>query len=126
MQPANHEVVETNMDPITLLWLLFVGSGTFLIVLSIPLIQGRIPPNAWYGFRVRRTLENPAVWYPANRYSGWLLLLFAVAFILAASILVSVPGISFETYSWSCLAVVVVGLGKVVFLSFRNLQTLSR
>lgn len=44
------------------LLILFVGGGAMLIAISIPLIQGRIGPNRWYGFRVRQTLENPSIW----------------------------------------------------------------
>lgn len=113
------------MNPISLLWLLSLGSGTLLAALSIPLIRGLVPPNGWYGFRVRRTLENPAVWYPANRYSGWLLLAFGLVLSLVATGLSWLPGIGVETYAWCNLAVVVVGLGLVVVLSFRHLQTLA-
>lgn len=56
------------MNPMTLLWMLFLGGGTVLIGLSLPLIQGRVGPNPWYGFRARRTLEDPRVWSPANSY----------------------------------------------------------
>jgi repressor LexA len=34
-----------------------------LMLLSLPLLWGRIPPNGLYGFRVRATLDNPDIWY---------------------------------------------------------------
>ncbi len=43
------------------------------VVLGLPMALGLIPPNRWYGFRTRKTLSSPAIWYPANRYSGWAL-----------------------------------------------------
>lgn len=112
------------MDPILLLFCIFMGSGTLLVALSIPLIRGRIPPNGLYGFRVRRTLENPAVWYPANRYAGWLMLGLGVLFPLAATVLYFVPGMGLQGYAWSCLAVMMVGLALGLFLSFRYLRSL--
>ena len=40
------------------------------IALSIPMVLGKIPPNRFYGFRTRKTLSNPEVWYRANRLAG--------------------------------------------------------
>ncbi len=58
------------MNPLTLLMLLFVGSGLLLVGISIPLIQRRVKPNYWYGFRTRRTLSDPQIWYDVNAYAG--------------------------------------------------------
>jgi uncharacterized membrane protein len=54
--------------------LFLIGFPTILISLAIPLILGRVPPNGYYGFRTSKTLSSPAIWYPANRASGWYLL----------------------------------------------------
>ncbi len=59
--------------------LLFVGTGILFIALSIPLIMGRVKPNHWYGFRFAVTLNNPRIWYPANRLGGIMLLLYGLA-----------------------------------------------
>jgi uncharacterized membrane protein len=63
---------------------LYLGAGILLIALSLPLIQGRVPPNAWYGFRVPKTLNDPEVWYLANAYAGRLLLGVGVITLIAA------------------------------------------
>jgi len=39
--------------------LLFAGLSILLIGLSIPLMQGRVKPNAWYGLRISYTHDNP-------------------------------------------------------------------
>ena len=44
--------------------------GLFFIGLSIPLMQGRVPPNRYYGFRTAKTLSDPRIWYEVNRISG--------------------------------------------------------
>lgn len=44
--------------------------GIVLILASVPMIIGSVPPNRWYGFRTPRTQSDPKVWYPANRIAG--------------------------------------------------------
>ena len=47
-----------------------VAAGLLLSGLSLPLIWRKVGPNPWYGFRVRQTLEDPAVWYPVNAFAA--------------------------------------------------------
>lgn len=54
------------MDPKWTLFLSLSGACVTLIALHIPLSQGRIKPNDWYGLRIKATLEDPEIWYPAN------------------------------------------------------------
>jgi uncharacterized membrane protein len=49
---------------------LFAVVGMVLIGISIPLIMRRVPPNAFYGCRTRKTLSDPKIWYEANYISG--------------------------------------------------------
>jgi hypothetical protein len=42
-----------------------------VILLSLPMILGKVPPNRFYGFRTPKTLSSPDIWYRANRASGW-------------------------------------------------------
>ena len=112
------------MSPITAFLLLFIFCGTVLIALSIPLILGRVPPNLWYGFRVRRTLEKPEIWYPANKYSGQLGAALGSILVVAAVALYFVPGIGFESFAWSFLAVAAIGLGLFLERIFRYLKSL--
>src|SRR6266436_2680530 len=44
---------------------------------SIPMILGKVAPNPTYGFRTRLTLSSPAIWYPANKFAGWALVIAA-------------------------------------------------
>jgi hypothetical protein len=46
--------------------------------LGLPLYLGKVPPNRWYGFRIRETLNNPETWRTVNRTAGgWLMVLGA-------------------------------------------------
>lgn len=74
------------MNSLLLLLTVFLISGGLLMLLSIPLILQKVPPNPWYGFRVRRTLQDPTVWYPVNAYGAWYLLGVGTAIIVTASV----------------------------------------
>lgn len=50
-----------------------------IAAVSIPLMLNLVPPNDAYGFRTKRTLSSPAVWYRANRFAG-------TAFFIAAGV----------------------------------------
>ena len=39
----------------------------FLIIISLPLILGVVPPNHVYGFRTNKTLSDEKIWYKANK-----------------------------------------------------------
>ena len=52
-----------------LIWF-YAVMGILLILASVPMIIGTVPPNRWYGFRTPRTQSDPKVWYPANRIAG--------------------------------------------------------
>jgi len=58
--------------------------GVVFIVISIPGILEKVPPNSWYGFRVAKTFSDERIWYAANRVMGIDLLLAGLAIVLGA------------------------------------------
>ena len=54
-----------------------------ILLLAIPLIAGRVPPNFWYGVRTPKTMSSRKVWYAANRRGGIYLLIASVVTLLA-------------------------------------------
>ncbi len=110
----------------TLLLILFLVGGAILIGISIPLIQRRVGPNRWYGFRVRRTLEDPKVWYPVNAYSGWWMLAVGVAEIVTATGLYFMPGVDVAIYASIVGGIVVAAVIIGLVQSFRYLHQLTR
>jgi len=105
--------------------LLFAGSGLVLVAISIPLIQRRVKPNYWYGFRTRRTLNDPVVWYEVNAYAGKRLLISGGITTVAAIMLYFIPGLTVDGYS---LGMTVFALGPLtisVWQSFRYLNRLT-
>jgi SdpI/YfhL protein family len=78
----------------SILLIVYVGSGLLLILVSLPLLWGKIPPNPIYGFRVRATLEDPAIWYLANKFAAKRLIRTGAVVVGAALSLYSIPGLS--------------------------------
>jgi uncharacterized membrane protein len=112
-------------NPKAILLFVYLIVGTAMVALSIPLIRGRVGPNSWYGFRVKRTLDNPAIWYPANRYAACHLLALGIAIVVTAILLCLLPQITFVPYALSMLAVTMIGLAVSMIRSFKNLHALS-
>jgi SdpI/YfhL protein family len=93
--------------------------------LSVPMIRRQVPPDRWYGVRIRRTLNNPDVWYPVNAFVGKRLLVVGLGSAAAAVILYLVPGLKLDTYALACLTVVVVMIVSFV-QSVRYLPALGK
>lgn len=107
------------------LTIVFIASGLLMIGLAIPMIRGNVTPNHWYGFRVKRTVEDPQIWYPANTYAGKLMVVYGVVLVLAAIVLPFVlPDLAADTLAWIMVAILLGGLPIVVLLSWRYLRTL--
>jgi len=56
-----------------------------MILVSVPMVMRRVPPNGLYGFRTPKTLSNPQIWYEANRLAGVNLIIGAVLTMLFCS-----------------------------------------
>src|SRR5688572_7531439 len=82
-----------------LLVILFAASSILLIALAIPMIQEKVKPNWFYGFRTPKTVNNPHIWYPANKRAGWWLVGMGITMLLLSLILPLIPGISLDAFS---------------------------
>jgi uncharacterized membrane protein len=110
--------------------LIFTGACLLMIGLSIPLIRGRVKPNAWYGLRVSYTVDNPDVWYPANRYAGKLLLVYGLVLLgvtLGLPLLLDpdLMGPAADAYLTSITIVLLAGILIVLGLSWRYARKLA-
>lgn len=107
---------------INLWWML---TGFVFIVISLPLIYQKVPPNHLYGFRVRKTLSNPRVWYAANRVAGIDLFLAGILIVLTA-VLTTMLAL-FLPQAWLTalnFAVLMLALAATVIHSFWMLSKL--
>jgi len=88
---------------------LLAGTGLLLVVLAVPLIRRRVPPNGWYGLRVHATFADEWVWYEANAKSGRDLMILGVLQILLALGLPMVPGLSKKAYVRADVVALTIG-----------------
>jgi hypothetical protein len=109
---------------LTWLVLTFVATGLVFVGTSIPLIQRRIKPNYWYGFRVPKTLNNPDIWYDVNAYSGRWLLIMGIATVVVSVVLPLIPGMGLDTYALVTTTVISVLAIVMVVKSFLYLRKL--
>ena len=65
----------------------FFIPGAAIVLLSIPLILRRIPPNPLYGLRVPATYKDEQVWYDANAAAGRDMAVFGMALTLLVIVL---------------------------------------
>jgi hypothetical protein len=111
---------------ITFFMIFFICSGLLITGLSIPMILRKLKPNGWYGFRTPKTLSDEKIWYPANVYSGKILLAVGIIWTLAPVVLRLIPGIGQDLvpYNLTLAGIVLSCLVVLVVLSLRYLQTL--
>ena len=105
------------------LLILFTSSGLLLAAISVPLILGKIGPNPWYGFRVKKTLQDRAVWYPVNAYAAKRLLVVGLGISINAAVLFFIPEIHLMGYALSCAGIGLGGLLVTVIQSFVYLRS---
>ena len=106
--------------------------SSLLVLLAIPLILRRVPPNPLYGLRVPATYKDDQVWYDANAASGRDFVIFGVCMTLL-TIVLQVAGVRDMAFAiaWS-LAVGAGAIGTVVLgwtranRMFRERQTRAR
>jgi len=94
-------------------YLLFGGGGIFLILVALPLMMGKVPPNAVYGLRVPETLGDEDVWYLANAKAGRELAVVGATVAATATIVYVVPGMASGTRIGICSALLGLGITGV-------------
>jgi uncharacterized membrane protein len=80
------------MDDVYYTLFLFPVVGLLFIFLGLPLKQGKIPPNHWYGFRTRKTLTNEKIWYEINKITGEDMVKIGVVVMLSSLLILSFRG----------------------------------
>ena len=58
----------------------FMVPSIILLIISIPLVTGKIPQNRFYGIRTRKTMSDERIWYASNRFGGWLFILSSLIY----------------------------------------------
>jgi uncharacterized membrane protein len=110
----------------TFILLVHVSAGLLTASLAVPLMRRKVGPNSLYGFRVRRTLQDPRVWYDANAFAGRCLFCSGIGTVLACLALYSTPAIDPVAYAVACPTILLACLAVGLVLSFRHLDHLTR
>ena len=103
----------------------YVLIGGLFMGLAVPLIQGRIKPNPWYGFRVPKTLRDTETWYAVNAYFGRRFAVIGLLIAIAGVALCPlglIPGIGLPTYMFVCHGILIGSLIWVIIDTFRYLR----
>jgi uncharacterized membrane protein len=101
--------------------LVFVGVGVLFIGLGVPLLRGRVPPNAWYGCRTHETLADEKVWYAVNRVAGRDMIEAGVAIVFASlAVLAYGRGLNANLAAVVLLSVTMLG---VVRMAMRGVKS---
>jgi len=102
-----------------------VATGLLNAALAVPLMRRKVGLNSLYGFRVRRTLADPTVWYEANAFAGRCMFRSGIGTSIACLALYFVPAIGPVSYAFACLLITLSGLVVSLILSFRFLTRLK-
>lgn len=55
--------------------------GLIVILVSVPLMLGKVKMNSAYGFRIRKAFESEENWYKINRYGAKAMICWGVVVI---------------------------------------------
>ena len=97
---------------------LFIVIGALFVGLGIPLKQGRIPPNHFYGFRTPRTLTDEKVWYPANRVLGADMIRGGTVIVAVSLVMLALRG--FVTAETAVLVLVAVSIATAAYMGIHG------
>jgi hypothetical protein len=106
------------------LFVFYVGIGLVSLLIALPLIFEMVKPNYFYGFRIRATLDDPAVWYAVNKYFAKRLFVVGITESISAVFLYFIPGITVDGYSLSVLAIFVVAFSIAMYQSMKYIKNL--
>jgi uncharacterized membrane protein len=104
--------------------LLLLAIGLIFAALGIPLKQGRIPPNHFYGFRTPRTLRDEAVWYPVNRVLGVDMIRVGVVIAVVSLVMMAMRG--YVAAEVAVLVVVATMILAVVYMAIHGFTELRK
>src|SRR5437868_6948065 len=104
--------------------LLFVLVGGIFVALGIPLKQGRVPPNRFYGFRTPRTMTDEKIWYPANRVLGIDMIRAGVVIVAVSLLMLALRG--FVPSDTAVVVIIATMIGTAVYMAIHGFAILRK
>ena len=109
-------------EPMTVA-LLFALIGAVFIGLGVPLLQERVPPNPWYGFRTPKTCSDEKIWYAANYVCGRDLIIAGAIVVSSALVMLAVASkVDPALLRATLLSVLIFSVVGMVVNGFRELR----
>ena len=59
----------------------FIIPSIIILIISIPLVTGKIPRNRFYGVRTRQALSDERIWHVSNKFGGWLFIVSSLIYL---------------------------------------------
>jgi hypothetical protein len=101
-----------------------IGAGLVFILISLPLLKGKIPMNYFYGMRIRRAFESDENWYRINRYGARQLILWSIPVILTGVAALFIPFDEQKNLPLILLFAPAVAALASAFVTYRYARTL--
>ncbi len=89
-------------------------AGLLIVVVSWPLIKGKIGRNYFYGIRTQEALASDQNWREINAYGGRMFLRFGIFVIIIGLVGLRLPPDLWFFYDMASLAVIIGGLIMVL------------
>jgi hypothetical protein len=89
-----------------------IALSVIVALISLPLVLGLVPPNSLYGFRTSLTLSSSAIWYAANGFLGWALL---IAALVSGAVLWILPATVKRWQLWAAFSIPLAGAAAASF-----------
>ncbi|MBX3063744.1 MAG: SdpI family protein [Anaerolineae bacterium] len=103
---------------------LFIVCSAVLTIIAVPMMQGKVQPNWWYGVRTPKTLKNPQTWYAINTYAGKGLFVAGILSLFVSVGTALLPNWSAVDYVSITGTVLLVIISAVMIMTFVKLRSL--
>jgi len=101
----------------------FFIAGVFFLAAGLPLYLKLVKPNGLFGFKVKLTATDVALWYPVNKRAGGTLAAGGLLVLFCTFGLVHLPGLSRDYYTLLCSLAVA---GSIIAAGTRGNALLRR
>jgi uncharacterized membrane protein len=101
-------------------------AGALMVVLGVPMMRRRVPPNGLYGLRVPATMADEWVWYEANARTGREFVYLGAAVFAASVGLPFVPGMTNDVFGGITTSLLVGGLIVLAGIGWARANRLLR
>ena len=96
-----------------------ICSGLITTLICLPMIYGRVLPNALYGIRTRHTFESSEAWMDLNEVGGMLFSLLGFPLVLGGTIGLFLSDTHIALVGIATTAGCILSLGFTVYLFLR-------